>query len=73
MESGLSPTIQKVSLWTISMIQALLYCCEDNATAIIIPFGSWGKETVFRYWVWPSKLWEALRLTKSLDRGNNLI
>jgi len=23
--------------------QALLYCCEDNATAIIIPFGSWGK------------------------------
>jgi len=23
--------------------QALLYCCEDNATAVIIPFGSWGK------------------------------
>eukprot|EP00088_Acartia_fossae_P016152 TRINITY_DN19018_c0_g1_i5.p1 TRINITY_DN19018_c0_g1~~TRINITY_DN19018_c0_g1_i5.p1 ORF type:complete len:413 (-),score=80.83 TRINITY_DN19018_c0_g1_i5:191-1429(-) len=23
--------------------QALLYCCEDNATAIVIPFGSWGK------------------------------
>jgi len=24
--------------------QALLYSCEDNATSIIIPFGSWGKE-----------------------------
>lgn len=23
--------------------QALLYCCEDNATAIVVPFGSWGK------------------------------
>ena len=23
--------------------QALLYSCEDNATAIIVPFGSWGK------------------------------
>jgi len=23
--------------------QALLYCCEDNATAVVIPFGSWGK------------------------------
>ena len=23
--------------------QALLYSCEDNATAIVVPFGSWGK------------------------------
>ena len=23
---------------------ALLYCTEDNATAIIVPFGSWGKQ-----------------------------
>ena len=23
--------------------QALLYCCEDNATAVVIPFASWGK------------------------------
>jgi len=23
--------------------QALLYCCEDNATAVVVPFGSWGK------------------------------
>ena len=23
--------------------QALLYSCEDNATAVIVPFGSWGK------------------------------
>ena len=22
---------------------ALLYCTEDNATALIVPFGSWGK------------------------------
>ncbi len=26
-----------------SFSQALLYCCEDNATAIVVPFGSWGK------------------------------
>jgi hypothetical protein len=26
-----------------SFAQALLYCCEDNATAIVVPFGSWGK------------------------------
>ena len=23
--------------------QALLYSCEDNATAIVVPLGSWGK------------------------------
>ena len=23
--------------------QALLYSCEDNATVLIVPFGSWGK------------------------------
>ena len=28
---------------TILLLQALLYCCEDNATAVVIPFGSWGK------------------------------
>ena len=23
--------------------QALMYSCEDNATALILPLGSWGK------------------------------
>lgn len=25
--------------------QALYYSCEDNATALVVPFGAWGKFT----------------------------